>query len=109
MIAASAIDKVLPGSRPRVCVIGAGAAGLAAARLLRDEGCDVTVLEKSFHVGGVWRYDPEPREKAPMCESVRVFAHRFAHLYVVFECDGGVGTLQVGVRAKYLAHAHSDC
>lgn len=55
--------------RPRVCVIGAGAAGLAAGRLLRDEGCNVTVLEKSLHVGGVWRYNSEPREKAPMCES----------------------------------------
>eukprot|EP00903_Cladosiphon_okamuranus_P006399 g6264.t1 len=64
-------DSVLPGrARPRVCVIGAGAAGLAAGRLLRDEGCDVTVLEKSRHVGGVWRYDPEPREKAPMYRSL---------------------------------------
>lgn len=65
----SSVDKVLPEARSRVCVIGAGAAGLAAGRLLRDEGCDVTVLEKSLHVGGVWRYNPEPREKAPMCES----------------------------------------
>lgn len=69
--ASSAADKVLvPNPRPRVCVIGAGAAGLAAGRLLRDEGCDVTVLEKSLHVGGVWRYNSEPKEKAPMCESV---------------------------------------
>lgn len=67
--AGSSLDKVLPESRPRVCVIGAGAAGLAAGRLLRDEGCHVTVLEKSLHVGGVWRYNSEPREKAPMCES----------------------------------------
>lgn len=70
----SSIDQkeLVPKSRPRVCVIGAGAAGLAAGRLLRDEGCDVTVLEKSLHVGGVWRYNPEPSEKAPMCESVWV-------------------------------------
>lgn len=72
---AAFIDQVPPTSRPRVCVIGAGAAGLAAGRLLRDEGCDVTVLEKSLHVGGVWRYNPEPREKAPMCESVCVCWH----------------------------------
>ncbi|GLI64600.1 hypothetical protein VaNZ11_007907 [Volvox africanus] len=42
----------------RVVVIGAGAAGLAAARELRSEGHDVTVLEQSPYVGGVWRYDP---------------------------------------------------
>eukprot|EP00752_Nemacystus_decipiens_P014315 g12734.t1 len=64
---ASSFDEVL---RPRVCVIGAGASGLAAGRLLRDEGCDVTVLEKSLHVGGVWRYNPEPGEKAPMYRSL---------------------------------------
>eukprot|EP00752_Nemacystus_decipiens_P001737 g1680.t1 len=64
----SSIDQV---QRPRVCVIGAGPAGLAAGRLLRDEGCDVTVLEKSLGVGGVWRYNPEPsREKGPMYRSL---------------------------------------
>ncbi|GLC56964.1 hypothetical protein PLESTB_001168300 [Pleodorina starrii] len=42
----------------RVAVIGAGAAGLVAARELRSEGHDVTVLEQSPYVGGVWRYDP---------------------------------------------------
>lgn len=72
MTASSSIDTVVlqPDSRPRVCVIGAGAAGLAAGRLLRDEGCNVTILEKSHNIGGVWRYNSEPGEKAPMCESV---------------------------------------
>lgn len=64
-------------SPPSVCVIGAGAAGLAAARVLRDEGCRVTILDKSLDgVGGVWRYTPESEAKAeakqvkaPMCES----------------------------------------
>ena len=61
---------VVPGSSPpSVAVIGAGAAGLAAGRVLRDEGLRVTILEKSHHVGGVWRYKPEPEARAPMCES----------------------------------------
>lgn len=89
----SSVDKVLPEARSRVCVIGAGAAGLAAGRLLRDEGCDVTVLEKSLHVGGVWRYNPEPREKAPMCESKCVYAYRCP--YHVFELDGTNPTLMM--------------
>lgn len=39
-----------------VCVIGAGPAGLSAAAALRTRGADVTVLEKSQHVGNAWRH-----------------------------------------------------
>lgn len=40
---------------PRVCVIGAGVAGLAAARALTDAGVTVVVLEARDRVGGrVW-------------------------------------------------------
>jgi len=35
-----------------ITVIGAGIAGLAAARRLRERGCQVTVLERSERVGG---------------------------------------------------------
>ncbi|CAM0954451.1 unnamed protein product [Alopecurus aequalis] len=41
-----------------VCVVGAGMAGLAAARELRREGHAVTVLEQCGDVGGQWLYDP---------------------------------------------------
>ena len=36
----------------KVIVIGAGAAGLSAARVLRDQGCEVVVLEGRDRVGG---------------------------------------------------------
>src|SRR4051794_27762864 len=36
-------------------VVGAGPAGLAAAAPLQAKGVDVTVLEKSEHVGNAWR------------------------------------------------------
>lgn len=42
----------------KVCVVGGGLAGLAAARELRREGHAVTVLEQSHDVGGQWLYDP---------------------------------------------------
>jgi cation diffusion facilitator CzcD-associated flavoprotein CzcO len=41
----------------RVAVIGAGAAGLVAARELRREGHDPVVFERASGVGGTWLYD----------------------------------------------------
>ncbi|KAL6645367.1 hypothetical protein ACP70R_016975 [Stipagrostis hirtigluma subsp. patula] len=43
----------------RVAVIGAGAAGLAAARELRREGHGPVVFERASCVGGTWVYDPD--------------------------------------------------
>ncbi|MEL6343795.1 MAG: FAD-dependent oxidoreductase [Myxococcota bacterium] len=40
----------------RVAVIGAGVAGLTTARALLREGFEVTVFEKTAHIGGVWVY-----------------------------------------------------
>ncbi|KAK7323352.1 hypothetical protein VNO77_26823 [Canavalia gladiata] len=42
----------------KVAVIGAGVAGLAAARELSREGLEVVVFEKTDHLGGTWKYDP---------------------------------------------------
>jgi acyl carrier protein len=41
-----------PSAAPRVCVIGAGPAGLVAARELERRGWRATVLERAEHVGG---------------------------------------------------------
>ncbi len=38
----------------RVCVVGAGVAGLVAARVLGRDGFDVTIFEKEASLGGVW-------------------------------------------------------
>ena len=50
----------------KIAVLGAGVSGLSAARLLKDQGCEVTVYEKNPTVGGLARsrvtdgilYDP---------------------------------------------------
>ncbi|CAL0326244.1 unnamed protein product [Lupinus luteus] len=42
----------------KTAVIGAGVAGLSAARELLREGHIVTVFEKADHLGGTWFYDP---------------------------------------------------
>jgi hypothetical protein len=42
---------------PRVCVIGAGAAGLAAGKAVLDRGLRTSWFEKGSMVGGLWRID----------------------------------------------------
>jgi cation diffusion facilitator CzcD-associated flavoprotein CzcO len=49
------------GPGRRICVIGAGISGLVAAKVMRDRGHDVTVVEKSGDLGGVW----EPARSYP--------------------------------------------
>lgn len=44
----------------RVAVIGAGAAGLAAAVELRREGLSPVVFEQGDEVGGIWRFTEAP-------------------------------------------------
>ncbi|KAK3913651.1 Flavin-containing monooxygenase FMO GS-OX1 [Frankliniella fusca] len=46
-----------PGEPRRVAVIGAGAAGLCAARHLSAAGVPCTVFEQTGHVGGTWVYN----------------------------------------------------
>src|SRR5260370_4422283 len=51
-----------------VCIIGAGVAGLAAAKTFAARGHRVTVLERSGHLGGVWepaRSYPEVQTQSP--------------------------------------------
>jgi dimethylaniline monooxygenase (N-oxide forming) len=41
----------------KLCVIGSGAAGLAAAKQGLKFGCDVTVFEQASQIGGTWVFD----------------------------------------------------
>ncbi|XP_026439804.1 flavin-containing monooxygenase FMO GS-OX-like 4 isoform X2 [Papaver somniferum] len=49
-----------------VAVIGAGAAGLVAARELRREGHKTVVFERSNQIGGTWVYDPNIESDDPL-------------------------------------------
>ncbi|KAL6642724.1 hypothetical protein ACP70R_020905 [Stipagrostis hirtigluma subsp. patula] len=48
----------MPSPSLRLAVVGAGAAGLAAARELRREGHAPVVFERAAAVGGTWLYAP---------------------------------------------------
>ena len=55
-VRALSVMKASPSSQKKVAVVGAGAAGLVAARELRRENIDVTVFERGNEVGGTWVY-----------------------------------------------------
>lgn len=47
------LRRALPkGRKPRVCVVGAGMAGMRCAQVLGDKGIDVTILEARDRTGG---------------------------------------------------------
>jgi dimethylaniline monooxygenase (N-oxide forming) len=45
------------GSAPRVCVIGAGSSGIAAAKALYERGIPFDCFEKSDRIGGNWVFE----------------------------------------------------
>lgn len=49
-------------TRKSVGIIGAGAAGICAAKHMMEDGCEVTVYEKGSVVGGMWVYDNDNGE-----------------------------------------------
>lgn len=48
-----------------VAIIGAGAAGLVAAREMRRAGFEPVIFEQSDVIGGVWVYSPESEDDPP--------------------------------------------
>ncbi|CAH0756345.1 unnamed protein product [Diatraea saccharalis] len=51
------LNTMAANVNPRVCIIGAGIAGLTSARYLKEEGIHFNVLEATKYIGGTWRYE----------------------------------------------------
>ncbi len=49
---------------PRVCIIGAGSSGLAAAQALKVNGIPFECFEKRDRIGGIWAFSERPGESA---------------------------------------------
>jgi cation diffusion facilitator CzcD-associated flavoprotein CzcO len=55
-------------NQKRVCVVGAGVSGLAAAKALAARVHTVSIIEKTANIGGVWdpaRSYPDLRTQSP--------------------------------------------
>ncbi len=77
------------GSRPsRVAVIGAGAAGLCAAKHLLARGVDVTVLELGSCVGGLWVYEND-NGRSPAYRSLHINSEAAVTAYEDFPFPDG--------------------
>jgi photolyase PhrII len=89
----------------RVAVIGAGLAGLAAARTLRDHGVDVTVFEKSRGLGGraatrrdgVWSFDHGAQYATFRDARLTPWVRAWEALGVLARWDGRVAVCDAGV------------
>ena len=74
----------------KVAVIGAGAAGLVTARILKRNGIEATILEKDAQntgVGGVWSYHPDSKSR-PMYRGLRTNLPRELMAYREFSWGG---------------------
>ncbi|KAJ9173421.1 hypothetical protein P3X46_016557 [Hevea brasiliensis] len=80
----------------RVAVIGAGAAGLVAARELHREGQKVVVFERQIQIGGIWAYDPRVESDPLSLNPNRTVIHSSVY-----------SSLRVGLRRELMGF--KDC
>jgi 2,4-dienoyl-CoA reductase-like NADH-dependent reductase (Old Yellow Enzyme family) len=75
--------KIVPAAVPRRClVVGAGPAGLAAARMLALRGHAVTVCEQQAETGGALRLAAKPPGRSELLDILNYFVGELAGLKV---------------------------
>ncbi|MGH3413109.1 MAG: FAD-dependent oxidoreductase [Marmoricola sp.] len=87
------VDGNLParsGRSPRVAVVGAGPAGMEAARAAAAAGARVTLFEATDRIGGQFRLASRVPGKEDFAETIRYFEHELARLGVTVRIGAGV-------------------
>lgn len=69
------------GYEEKYCVIGAGAAGLAASKYLKVAGIPFDTIELGSEVGGLWDYS---RSDSPMYKNTHLIGHKLTQPYTDF-------------------------
>jgi dimethylaniline monooxygenase (N-oxide forming) len=54
-----------------VCIVGGGWSGLVACKYMLQEGLSAVVLEATDHIGGVWHYREDERDRGGVMKSTR--------------------------------------
>ena len=67
----------------KVCIIGAGSSGIAAAKILHERGIPFDCFEMSSGVGGLWRYNNET-DRSPAYKSLHTNTSRDKTAYSDF-------------------------
>ena len=94
---------VTRGPEDRVCVVGAGPAGLSLARTLKTLGVAFDVYERNGGVGGIW---DQGNPGSPVYDTVHFISSKTQSHFLDFEMPAGTSvvagskTVQVEVKAE---------
>ena len=95
----------MPGER--IAVIGAGAAGLCAAKHLRQRGHTVVIFEAGTHIGGLWVYENDSG-RSPAYQSLRINSEAKVTGYRDFPIPAGASLYPSHVEIKDYLNAYAD-
>ncbi|GAC1330294.1 MAG: NAD(P)-binding domain-containing protein [Mycobacteriales bacterium] len=91
----------------RIAVIGAGAAGLCAAKHLLAAGADVTVFELGSRVGGLWVYEND-NGRSPAYASLHINSEQRVTGYADFPFPPGTPLYPTHDRVAGYLDAYAD-
>lgn len=81
----------------KVCVIGAGVAGLEAANVLSKRGCNVAIYESRHDIGGLFRFAGMAPGKARYMDLLEYYRRILSLQDVTLNCDAELTQIPDGV------------
>ena len=94
-------------STQRIAVIGAGAAGLCAAKHLLLAGHDVTIFELGSHIGGLWVYEND-NGRSPAYRSLHINSEAKVTGYRDFPLPKEAGLFPSHTAVREYLEAYAD-
>nr|WP_245588034.1 FAD-dependent oxidoreductase [Aminiphilus circumscriptus] len=80
----------------KVCVVGAGLAGLSAADVLSRRGCEISIYDKKPEIGGLFRLASMPPGKSGYLDVIEYYAKVLSERKVVFHLGAPLETVPEG-------------